>query len=100
VYKIPFDSPRYTNIASTSFPDTLIIGAIGIKLWKLIFFMLFRSQLTKSKSNSIVPQTQQQAEAAKDRLKRLNDLVAREFRTSIDQTSSDEEDNDKVIEDV
>lgn len=58
-----------------------------------------RSKLTKSKSNSIVPQSQQQAEAAKERLKRLNDLVSRESRTSIDQTSSDE-DNDKVIVDV
>lgn len=44
-------------------------------------------------------QKEEQAEAAKERLKRLNDLVARESRTSIDQTSSDE-DNDKVIENV
>jgi hypothetical protein len=50
--------------------------------------------LAKSKSSVIVPQ--QTAEAVKERLKRLNDLE-REFRASIDQTSSDE-DNEKVIE--
>ena len=66
-------------------------------MWKLIsrFFSLSffcrRSQLAKSKSNSVVSQTQQKAEEAKERLKRLNDLVAKEHRTSIDQTSSDEE---------
>lgn len=38
----------------------------------------------------------EQTEAAKERLKRLNDLVAKESRASIDQTSSDE-DNEKVI---
>jgi hypothetical protein len=52
------------------------------------------SLLAKSKSYSVVPA--QQTEALKERLKRLNDLE-KESGASIDQTSSDE-DNEKVIE--
>ena len=48
--------------------------------------------MAKSKSTSIV--SQQASEAVKERLKRLNDLES-ENRASIDQTSSDEE-NEKV----
>lgn len=65
-------------------------------------FVILRSQISKSKSNSIVPQHQLQkehTEAATERLKRLNDLVAKESRTSIDQTSSDE-DNEKVKKNI
>lgn len=47
--------------------------------------------LAKSKSYSVVPQ---QTEALKERLKQLND-IEKQNRTSIDQTSSDE-DNEKV----
>lgn len=48
----------------------------------------------KSKSTSIV--SQEASEAVKERLKRLNDLETKNRAASIDQTSSDE-DNDKVI---
>jgi hypothetical protein len=47
--------------------------------------------LAKSKSSSVVAVAK--ADAIKERLKRLNDLE-KENRTSIDQTSSDEDNND------
>lgn len=49
--------------------------------------------MAKSKSTSIV--SQEASEAVKERLKRLNDLESKNRAASIDQTSSDE-DNDKV----
>jgi len=49
--------------------------------------------LAKSKSTTIV--SQQASEAVKERLKHLNDLESKNRTESIDQTSSDEE-NDKV----
>ncbi|KAL7050581.1 hypothetical protein ACKWTF_004132 [Chironomus riparius] len=49
--------------------------------------------LAKSKSTSIV--SQEASEAVKERLKRLNDLENKNRTASIDQTSSDE-DNDKM----
>ena len=51
--------------------------------------------MAKSKSTSIV--SQEASEAVKERLKRLNDLETKNRTASIDQTSSDE-DNDKVID--
>jgi hypothetical protein len=54
------------------------------------------SLLAKSKSYSVVPAVPLQTEVLKERLKRLNDLE-KESGASIDQTSSDE-DNEKVTE--
>lgn len=62
----------------------------------LLFFVICSTQsLVKSKSYSVVQQTDVDRSILQNRLKLLNEPEKTESGTSIDQTSSDE-DNEKV----
>lgn len=86
-------NPFFKLPTSTTFP---IQNKVLTFRFRSFLCRSVQQSLAKSKSYSVVVPQPHHAEALKERLKRLNDLD-KESRTSIDQTSSDE-DNEKVGE--